>query len=532
MVTGRRAFQRDSSVQTLSAIIEKEPESIAAIVPGIPVHLRVIVERCLAKYPEERYDSTRDLARELGSVELTPQPRSKELSSLVVLPLANLSADPEQEYFSDGMTEALITDLAKIGSLKVISRTSAMHYKKTDKTLPEIARELKVDAVVEGSVLRAGNRVRITAQLIQADTDEHLWAESYEKDLEDILSLQSDVARAISREIRIRLTPEEERRLATVRTVIPEAHEAYLMGRHHWNKFTAKGFQNAVESFEKAIEIDPSYTPAHSGLADSFMAAAFWGFIHPRDVIPQAKAAALRAVDLDDTLSEAHASLAAIRFWFDLDWGAGRDFEKAIELNPGNALARYWYGVYLGVMGQTDERLVQVERATELDPLSPIINFGHAWGMRILGRYDESITHCKKILELQSDFLPAYLGLAWCYTAKDQHEEWLESTKKLWDLLGHSDVAEALEKRYLKSGAREASLAAGEKASELRGTRYVPPYYIAFLYHDAGEWDKCIDWLEKVLEERCGIYLSMVWDKPIQSHPRFQALLRRMNLPK
>jgi TolB-like protein len=290
MATGSRAFKHDTFGETIANIIRDEPQPIDQLNPTLPVHLRKVIERCLAKNLEDRYDSTRDLARELGSVELAPQSqiteRSKELRSIVVLPLANLSADPEQEYFSDGMTEALITDLAKIGSLKVISRTSAMHYKKTAKTLPEIARELNVDTVVEGSVLRAGNRVRITAQLIQANTDEHLWAESYERQLEDILSLQNEVARAIAGEVRARLTPEERARLTGARSVNPKAHEAYLKGLYHRNKFSAEGFKKAFEYYQTAIDADPNYALAYAGVAWTQVASAVYGFAATSDVAP------------------------------------------------------------------------------------------------------------------------------------------------------------------------------------------------------------------------------------------------------
>ncbi len=375
MLTGQRAFRRDSAVETLTAILREEPPDISQTNQAISPSLDHIVRRCLEKRPEERFHSARDLAfalREVSSGPPTPgaaprvgwprrgvflfaaagivllalalgftvggwgkrltgSAKPAAIQSLAVLPLANLSGDPEQEYFADGMTEALITSLAQLSGLRVISRTSVMQYKNVRKPLTEIARELKVEGIVEGSVMRAGARVRITAQLIQAATDKHLWAQDYERDLRDVLTLQSEVARAIAREVQVKIGPEEQGRLKKSQRVNPSAYEAYLKGRYHWNKRTEEGIKTGVSFFEQAIQLDPTYAPAYAGVADSYTVLQSHRFVPSAEAHPKAKAAARKALEIDETLSEAHASMASV-LWDDLDWiGAEREFQRAIQ---------------------------------------------------------------------------------------------------------------------------------------------------------------------------------------------------------
>ncbi|MEK7405062.1 MAG: tetratricopeptide repeat protein [Acidobacteriota bacterium] len=301
--------------------------------------------------------------------------------SLAVLPLQNLSGDPEQEYFAAGLTEALIGDLAKIKTLRVISRTTAMHYKGAKRPLPEIARELKVDVVVEGSVIRAGDRVQIRAQLIRAANDEHLWAETYDRDLRDIPSLYSEVARTIAHEIGVQLSPSEKARLAAARPVNRKAFEAYLRGRHHWNKRSEESVKQAIAYFRAALEEDPAYAPAYAGLADCYnqLGTNLVGSQPPSVTRPLAIAAASKALEIDGELAEAHAALAFARL-YDWNWsGAEQSFRRAIELNPSYAPARTWYASYLVYTGRTAETLREAQRARELDPLSAIVNTQVGW---------------------------------------------------------------------------------------------------------------------------------------------------------
>ena len=298
-------------------------------------------------------------------------PAPGEIQSLAVLPLENLSGDPEQEFFVDGMTEALIADLGKIGALRVISRRSVMRYKGSDKPLPEIARELNVDALVEGSVLRSGNRVRITAQLIGAVPERHLWANHYDRELRDVLALHSEVARAIAEEIKVAVTPEEKARLASTRPVNPEAHEAYLKGQYFLNKHTGEDLQRAIKFAPQAIEIDPGYAPAYALLASSYYEGGWWGAIAVSEARAKAMPAAMKALEIDDTLAEAHVALGSILMVIHWDWaGAEREFKRAIELNPNSALAHGEYSWYLIAIGRSGKALREAQRAQELDPLS------------------------------------------------------------------------------------------------------------------------------------------------------------------
>src|SRR3989454_2954136 len=296
------------------------------------------------------------------------------MRSLAVLPLENLSHDPQQEYFAEGLTEALITTLAKVGELRVVSRTSAMLYKGVHKSMREIARELDVDAIIEGIVLRVGRRVRITAQLIDAAKESHRWAESYERDLRDVLALQTEVAQAIAREIRIKLTPLDQARFAEVVPVEPDAYEAYLRGRYHWNRRSGEGLGKAIHYFQQTIAEDPTYAAAYSGLADCLSALGWWGFVSPNEGCGRAKKLALQAVELDPSLSEARASLAWASMLYDYDFAAAeREFERSVELNPHYPTAHQWFGLYLAMMGRYEEAYTELKRAIRLDP-HPIMN--------------------------------------------------------------------------------------------------------------------------------------------------------------
>jgi len=459
------------------------------------------------------------------------------IRSLAVLPLENLSGDASEDYFADGMTDELITDLAQISALRVISRTSVMVYKGARKPLPEIARALNVDAVVEGTVLRSGERVRITAQLIQASTDKHLWADTYEGNVRDTLVLQKKVAQAIAERIRIELTPEEQAGLRRLKVVDPEAYEAYLKGRYFWNKRTGDGLRRAIDYFEQAIAKDPTYAPAYSGLADSYALAGDWqfGVMTAKEAMPRAKAAAMKALDLDNSLGEAHTSLAFCLEGFDWDWeAADREFRRAIELNPGYATAHHWYAWHLSLLGRNTEALAEMRKAENLDPLSLIINSDLAELLLIAHSPDESIEQSRKTIDMDPSFAFAHNQLGQAYLEKHMFGEAIAELQKAIQLSGDSPTCVAnLARAYAVAGrkAEAAELLDDLKKRSSHGYPYTSE--LAVIYTALGDKDQAMAWLEKGYEERFnpGVLLRPGFD-PLRSDARFQNLVRRIGLPR
>ena len=432
------------------------------------------------------------------------------------------------------MTEALITYLGKIGALRVISRTSVMRYKGADTPLAEIARELNVDAVVEGSAQRVGQQAGITVRLIRAATDEQLWSEVYQRDLSNLLVLQSELARAIAREIKIALTPQEEARLASARPVNPEAYAAYLKGRFHWHKLTPEDYETAMNYFQLALDKDPNYALAYTGIAVVWGVRGHTGIVPPREAWPKGKAAALKAIELDDTLAEAHAHMAAHRFYYDWDWSAaGREFQRAIELNPNYPEVHVWYSEFLIYLaGRWEEGMAEMERALELDP-------HHSFWQSLFGdrflvrrRYDDAIAQYQKVLRTDPNFPFAHDLLSRAFHQKRMYEEALAEAKKFFALRGDSEVAEALERGYAQGGYAGAIRLAAETLAARSKFTYVQPTEIARLYARAGEKERALEWLEKAYQERNSqlVYINAepVWD-PLRSDPRFQSILRPMN---
>jgi TolB-like protein/DNA-binding winged helix-turn-helix (wHTH) protein/Tfp pilus assembly protein PilF len=462
-------------------------------------------------------------------------PRTPVIHSLAVLPLENLSGDSSQEYFADGMTDALITNLAQIGTLRVVSRTSVMRYKASRKALPDIARELGVDGIVEGTVLRSGGRVRITSQLIYAPSDQHLWAHSYERDIRDVVSLQGEVAQAIAGEVRAAISPEQRERFSAEATVNPKAYEAYLKGRYFWNKRTQEGLQKAMEYFQQAVDQDPSYAPAYSGLADTCFPLINWGWLSTREAIPKAKAAALKAVELDERLAEAHVSLGIVKFAFDWDWPeAGRHFERALALNPAYPPAHVWHSDYLLVFGRPDEALAEMKRTVDLDPVSPELSHHMAWQLGVIGRRDEAIAQELKTLEMDPGFPPAHAVLASAYAGKGMFPEALAEAEKISALSPDSNVAIST-RAYIhaRSGERSRALQGLEVLKALSKRKYVPSYDFALLYLRLGDQDQAYRWLEKAYEERSSylpwLKVNVAW-APVRDDPRFKDLLHRVGL--
>jgi TolB-like protein/DNA-binding winged helix-turn-helix (wHTH) protein/Flp pilus assembly protein TadD len=455
------------------------------------------------------------------------------IRSLAVLPLENLSGDASQGYFADGMTDELITDLSQISALRVISRTSVMVYKGARKPLPQIGRELNVDAVVEGTVLRSGDQVRITAQLIQAPADKHLWAESYEGNLRDTLALQKKVASAIAEQIRIELTPQEQAVLKRVNVVNPEAYESYLKGRYFWNKRTADGLTVATAYFNQAIEEDPNYAQAYAGLADSYNLLGDWeyGALAPSEAYPKAKAAAIKALELNNTLGEAHTSLAFSLDVFDRDWqSAEKEFRKAIELNPGYATAHHWYAWHLSEIGRNAEAIAEMRKAEHLDPLSLIISADMAEILLVAHLNDEAAEQSRRTVDMDPNFAIAHFELGEAFVQKHSYNEAIAEFQKAIELSGGSISARAnLAYAYALSNKRNKAVKILNDL-KTRSTRNASE--IALMYVGLGEKDQAMTWLEKAYDEHFNpsILVRPAFD-PLRSDPRFQSLVHRIGLP-
>jgi TolB-like protein/Flp pilus assembly protein TadD len=460
--------------------------------------------------------------------------RLSGIRSLAVLPLENLSGDVSQDYFSDGMTDALITELGQIGGLRVISRTSVMTYKGAHRSLPEIAHDLSVDAVVEGAVLRSGDRVRITAQLIQAADDKHLWAQSYDGDLRDTLALQKQVAREIAGEIRIELTPHEQAVLKNEPRVNPEAYEAYLKGRYFWNKRTAEGLKQAINYFQQAVEKDPDYAAAYVGLTDSYALAGDWkyGVLAPKEAYPKAKAAATKAIALNSNLGEAHISLAWCLDGFDWDWkSAGREFTRGIELAPGYATGHHWYGWHLAALGRHGEAIAELKKAANIDPLSLVIGTDLAEELLIAHRFDEAISQSRKTMNLDPFFALTHYVLGEVFVQKRMYNEAIAEFQKAIELSpGSAAYTAHLAYAYVISGTRDKAVTL---LNDLKNRSHdaVSNPCIALVYVGLGEKDQAMVWLKKAYAERFnpGVLMRPAFD-PMRPDPRFQDLLRRIGL--
>jgi len=467
------------------------------------------------------------------------RPDPSGIRSLVVLPLENLSRDPEQEYFADGMAEALTTELAQISALKVISRTSAMQYKGTKKSLPQIAQELGVDAVVEGAVQRSGDKVGITVQLIHAPSDRHLWAKSYERGLRDVLELQREIAHAITDEIKAKLTPPEKVRLASARSINSEAYEDYLKGRFLSSTQGGDNARKGIAYFQRAIQKDPNYALAYAGLAESYITLSQpWnGALSPKEALPQAKAAATKALEIDDSLGEAHSALAHVIELYDWDWPAvEKEYRRALELNPNDAMAHDEFSEYLQVMGRNEEALVQVRQAIELDPLNAFIASDLGYHFYSARQYDQGILAFQKAFELEPDHIGAHHGLGWVYGEKKMYREAIAELEKAVNLSNRTDegAMASLGMVLGDSGRKQEARKLLEELEERSKRRYISPYLVALIQVGLGERDQAIASLEQGYTDRDQWMMFLKVDPhmdDLRSDPRFQDLLRRVGLP-
>jgi eukaryotic-like serine/threonine-protein kinase len=583
MASSKRPFRDGSVPRLFDAILHQTPMSPRALNPRLSVDMERIILKCLEKDPAQRYQSIKEVGIDLRSIGLraisnvlpsTPAPppassRRKwliggalglvvtilatvsfgsyvggmwtrlrghavatQIRAIAVLPLANLSNDQDQEYFVDGMTDELIKDLAQIHALRVISRTSVMHYKGTQKTLPQIARELHVDAVVEGSVLRDGTNVRVTAQLVYASTDTQLWGKSYHREMSDALRVQDEVARAIASEIKVKLTPEEEDRFARPQQTRFQAHDAYLKGRYYLRRGTEDQMREARMYFDEAIKIDPNYAPAYAGLADYYWLT---NELSPGVAMPKAKAYVEKALALDGGLADAHATLAAINFYGDWDWiAADKEFRRAIELSPSDSEFHRSYSGFLSEMGRHEQALEEVGIAQELDPLSSTTNLAVGWVFYYARQYDQALEQCRRVLDLDPHFVSAHECLASTYLANAAYDKGLAEYQDLASFSQNDPLRLAgLGCAYALAGkkpqAREVIVQLGAASK----SQYVAPYFLGLVHASLGEKDQAFSALDKAFAQRDS-YLVRLKVEPIldslRSDRRFENLLRRMNL--
>ena len=579
MATGRRPCEETLPSRLIDAIVREHPVPPRLLNPKISSELERIILKCLEKEPENRYQSAKELEVDLRRLQMPssapvalaatvkPSPRSRvvefaaiamgvallialglgvrtwrerqaaaranstQIRSLAVLPLENLSGDPQQEYFAQGMTEELTTQLAQISALRVISRTSVTSYKDSRLSLPEIGKQLHVDALVEGSVMRSKDRVRITARLVRASNGDLLWAQSYERNVEDVLNLQDEVARTIASEVKVTLTPDEKARLANARPVNPAAHEAYLEG-NALNKGTPAQQWIAKESFEEAIRIDPNYAPAYAGLAEYYWSNSQ---LDPSVAMPKAKKYALRALELDPNLAQAHTTLGAIRFYADWDWaGAEQELRHALELSPSDAEAHRTYSYFLAAMGRTDQAIAEIQRAQQIDPLNIWTQTTAGWVYYYSRQYDKAIAQCQNLLKLDPNAAGAYDCLGTSYLATGQYEKAIAAAQKASGF-SNADPTRVvgLGRAYALAGKKADARRVIEQLRQLSAHTYVSPYFFATIYAALGQKDEAFNWLDKAFHQH-DRYLA--WLKvdaaidPLRSDARLTRLLRQVGL--
>ena len=545
-ITGSRPYAGDTQFTLSASILADPPRPLPA---RVPAGLKKIVSRCLTKDPVERYQDAGQVHAVLETLEAPrPSPAPKRstrrasphgrVRSLAVLPLENLAPGPDDDFFADGMTDALITTLAQIRALRVISRTSVMRYKGARQPLPEIAQALNVDAIVEGTVLRSAGRVRIAAQLIHAASDTHLWAKQYEGDVRDVLTLQGDVARAIANEIQIQLSPQERSSLARSRPVDPAAYEAFLKGRHFWYRRSPDALRKGVELLQQAISLDPSYALAHAALAEAHASMGWdlFGLTAPSESFPLAKQAAQRALEMDPNCAEAHAALGNTAMGFDWDWvTAEREFRRAIELKPQYGPAHIWYSHLLKAIDRTEESLAESRRALECDPLGLVLNMHMGWHLVYARQYEKAIEQCQKTLELDPTFILAHVFLGQAYEQSSAFSDAIAAFERAVELSRrHPTYLADLGHGFAVAGRRADALNVLAELHEMSSQRYVAARSIAEVHLGLGEVDEAFAWLERGFQQRNG-WLIHIRENPrydrLREDPRYLDLVRRMNFP-
>ena len=585
MIAGRAPFEGPTVTDIIVSIVEKNQLPLTYYTPSTPVEVEWIVGKALSKDREERYQTAKDfwndlrrfkqrlqIAHELGALGQShpngqgpsvtssrqsahsfarplkktagssrasasgPRRSRSAISSLAVLPLANVSSDPDAEYLCDGITETIINNLSRLPRLKVMARATVFRYKGQEIDPQVVGSELNVRAVMTGRVLHIGDDLLIAIELVDVRDGSQLWGEQYKRKLADILEVQEEIAKRISEKLAVRLSGAEQKQLVKRHTENPEAYQAYLKGRYYWNKRTPQGFLKGIEYFERATSIDPDYSVAYSGLADCYTLLNYAGGLKPKEAMPKALAAAKRALQIDDSLPEAHNSLAAVKFWYEWDWvGAEREYRRAIQLDPHYASAYHWYCWFLLAMGRFDEAIEAGNRALEIDPLALPINMAGGKTYFYARQFENSIRQSQKTLEMDPGFMPALFYLARAYHETGRREEAIEIARKLVDISGGLPSVTAF-LGYMCTGARtEESRRILETLLPVTESdrMYISAFVIALIYAGLGETDRALEWLEKACEERSLLIVYLDVDPAfdnLRTEPRFLEMRQRIGL--
>ncbi len=554
MATGRQAFTGETSALIFDAILNRSPISPLRLNSELPQEFERIISKALEKDRKLRYqtaadlradlqrlkrdtDSGRSAATKVAAPAIHPKPRgrAKGIESLAVLPFENATADPSTDYLSDGITESLINSLSRLPRLRMVPRSIVFRYKGREFDPQTIGRELDVRAVLTGRVTQRGDSLNIQAELVDVATRSQLWGQQYSRKLADIFAVQEEVAREISDALQLRLTAQEKTSLTKRYTQNTAAYQAYLKGRFYWNRRTEEGMKKGLEFFQQAIEIDPAYALAYVGLADCYNILPYFSALSSMDAYPRAKSAAARALEIDATLAEAHASLAWALFTFDWDWSrAEKQFQRAFELNPNYATAHHWHAIYLASQGKAEESVAEARRALELDPLSLVLNREVGWMLYFSRRYDEAIEQYRRTLDLDPNFVSAHWHLGAAYAQKRMFEEAITEHKKGVALSGSNALAVGwLGHAYAAAAKTDEALKVLEELNELSRRRYVTPYLPAVVYAGMPDKDRALEWLEKAFEQRAFFLFFLKVDPMydnLRTEARFQELVRRVGL--
>ena len=545
MITGQLPFKGDYEQAVVYSILNEEPKSITDLRADLPGELEQIVNRALLKATDSRYQNTKEILIDLRKLKKKLEHMAskdetsakKSQPSIAVLPFRDMSAQKDQEYLCEGMAENIINALTQIEELHVVARTSAFAFKNKQEDIREIGRKLSVETLLEGSIQKAGNRLRITAQLVSVADGYHLWSDKYDRDMADIFAIQDEISLTIVEKLKIKLLGQEKAKLGKRYTDSLEAYNVYLKGRYFWSKRTREGLLKSLDYFQQAIKQDPTYALAYAGIADCYNMLGYHFHLPPKEAFPKAKAAAEKALKIDETLAEAHTSLAHVRQYYNWDWlAAEKEYKRAIELNPSYPTAYQWYAEYLMLMGRDDESIAMGKRALELDPLSTVVGANLAFIFWLARRYDQAIEECQKVLEIDSDFWMAHNVLGRAYAEKEMYDKATEEIQKSIVLAGTegSPFLWSLGETFSRWGKKDKAKKILADLIKLSKRRYISPVSMALNYLGLGHKDKAFQWLEKAYRKRDNrmVYLKTPFFDNLRSDPRYEKILKKMGLEK